>query len=118
VIALIVVGAASSGRIDPAAHGWAAPLAIFALALSGMNAGMLCCRLFGLPSRDRIAIGIEAGVRNTNLALLIKASVFPAVPGRPDPIGDGAFFVALLYGAFALPTVLPPLLLHRRRARL
>ena len=118
VFGLMVNGGAASGRIDPAAYGWVAPLAIFGLALAGMNAGMLCCRLLGLSSRDRIAIGIEAGVRNTNLALLIKASVFPAVPGEPDPIADGAFFVALLYGAFALPTVLPALLLHRRRARL
>jgi BASS family bile acid:Na+ symporter len=114
VILMMVIGGASAGRIDPGAYGWVAPAAILALCVAGMNAGMLLCRGLGLPPRDRIAIGIEAGVRNTNLALLIKASVFPAAPGVVDPIGDGAFFVALLYGGIALPVVLTPLLIHRR----
>ena len=65
---------------------------------------------------DRLAIGIEATIRNTNLALLVKASLFPAVAGVADPIGDGMFFVALLYGGAALPVALGPIYLSRRRA--
>lgn len=114
VIGLMVLGGAAAGRIEPLAYGWTAPLAVLALSALGLNAGMLLCRAAGLPRGDRVAVGIEAGVRNTNLALLIKASVFPASSG-PDPIGDGAFFVALLYGAVALPVAVGPILVHRRR---
>lgn len=114
VIALMVAGGAAAGRIEPLAYGWLAPLAVIALAAGGLGAGMGLGRAVRLPRRDRIAIGIEAGVRNTNLALLIKASVFPAASAGPDPIGDGAFFVALLYGGVALPVAAGPLLLHRR----
>lgn len=114
VIGMMVIGGAAAGRIDPAAYGWVTPLAIVVFSVLCMNAGILLSRLMRLPRRDRIAVGIEAGVRNTNLALLIKASVFPAELGVVDPIGDGAFFVALLYGGVALFVVLAPLLLHRR----
>ncbi len=114
VIGLMVVGGIAAERIDPAAYGWVAPGAILLFSVLAMNTGMLLCRLLGLPRRDRIAIGIEAGVRNTNLALLIKASVFPVAVGVADPIADGAFFVALLYGAAALPVALGPVFLNRR----
>jgi BASS family bile acid:Na+ symporter len=114
VIGGMVVGGAAAGRIDPAAYGWLTPLAIVIFSVLCLNTGLGLARLMRLPRRDRIAIGIEAGVRNTNLALLIKASVFPAHMGVADPIADGAFFVALLYGGVALFVVLAPLLLHRR----
>jgi BASS family bile acid:Na+ symporter len=60
---------------------------------------------------------VEVTVRNTNLALLIKASIFPAVTGQVDPIGDGMFFVALLYGGAALFMATPPVVASRRSAK-
>ncbi len=54
-------------------------------------------------------------MRNTNLAILVKASILPAVAGRTDPIGDGMLFASLLYGGGALLAVVPPVLWHRRR---
>jgi BASS family bile acid:Na+ symporter len=62
-----------------------------------------------------VAIGIEATIRNSNLGILVKASLFPAVVGVIDPIGDGMFFVALLYGGAALFVALPLILVSRRR---
>jgi BASS family bile acid:Na+ symporter len=60
---------------------------------------------------------VEVTVRNTNLALLIKASIFPAVTGEVDPIGDGMFFVALLYGGAALLMATPPVVASRRSSK-
>jgi hypothetical protein len=54
-------------------------------------------------------------VRKTNLAILVKASVFPAVAGRADPIRNGMLFAALLYGGGALLAATPPVLWHRHR---
>jgi BASS family bile acid:Na+ symporter len=56
-------------------------------------------------------------VRNTNLALLLKATLFPAVVGVPDPIGDAVLFVALMYAGVAGPLTIPLIVLHRWRAR-
>ena len=63
----------------------------------------------------RLAIGIEVTLRNTNLAILVKAVLFPAVAGVADPIGDGMLFVALLYGGMQLVVSCVPGWLHRRR---
>lgn len=44
----------------------------------------------------------------------MKASLLPAAVGVADPIGDGMFFVALLYGGVALLVALLPVAIHRR----
>ncbi len=115
VIFVMVVGSAGAGRVDAGAHG---PLVILALFVYGFTLLVLslgAARLLGLASPDTVAIGIEAAYRNISLALLVKASLFPAIPGVPDPFADQVFFVALLYGGFAMLIVLPPLFLHRRK---
>lgn len=116
VILLIVVGSVSAGRVDAVAYGPIGLLAIVLFAVASQQAALLASRLARLRERDRVAIGIEVTIRNTNLALLVKASILPALPGVADPIADGAFFVALLYGGVALLVALPPILLQRRRA--
>jgi BASS family bile acid:Na+ symporter len=45
---------------------------------------------------------MEVVVRNINLGLLIKASIFPAVIGQIDPIGNMVLFTLLLYGGVQL----------------
>ena len=84
------------------------------LAFVFQQAAYAACRLGGLGMRDRLAIAIEVTVRNTNLAILVKASLFPATT-TPDPIGDGMFFVALLYGGGALLVAALPVALGRRQ---
>ena len=84
VILLMVIGGAGAGRIDPAAHGWIAPAVVFAMALVFTQMAELATRIGGLVEGDRAAVCIEVTLRNTNLAILVKASVFPAVAGIAD----------------------------------
>ncbi len=114
-IGLIVIGALGAGRLDLESFGAAnigrvvafiACLAIISLALP---------RLLGSAAADVAAINIEITVRNTNLGVLIKASLFPAAVGVADPLGDQVLFTVLLYGGLML--LLSALLIpwHRRR---
>ena len=116
VIGVIVVGAAGSDRIDVEAYGTAALVSVLALCVSAQALAWLCCRGAGLVARDRLAIVLEATIRNTNLAILLKASLFPAETGVVDPIGDGMFFAAALYGGIAMLIAAPPVVLARRRS--
>ena len=116
IILMMAVGAGGSGRLDPRAYGLLGPLSIFILAFAMQQAAQVTTRLARLEPPDRLAIGVEVTIRNTNLALLVKASLFPAAVGVVDPVGDGMFFVALLYGGVALLVAAPPVLLNRLRA--
>ena len=55
-------------------------------------------------------------MRNMNLALLLKATLFPA-DNDPHQIGDGALFVILYYAAVAMIAGFPLALNHLRLAR-
>jgi len=116
-IAVMVVGAASAGRVEAGAYGGTVILAMVCFSLALFATGFVLPRAAGLPAHDAVATGIETAYRNTSLALLVKASVFPVVPGRADPFADQVFFVALLYAGMAMLIVLPPTLFHRRRIR-
>lgn len=117
LVAAMVVGSAGAGRLDPTAYGWSGPLAVLVLALAFALAAELATRLAQLAAGDRLAIGIEVTLRNINLAILLKASLFPAVVGVADPIGDGMFFVALLYGGLQFAVSLLSIAAYRRRRR-
>jgi BASS family bile acid:Na+ symporter len=41
-------------------------------------------------------------VRNVNLGVLIKASMFPVVVGASNTLGDMVLFTVLLYGALQM----------------
>jgi BASS family bile acid:Na+ symporter len=115
VIGFIVVGSAGAGRIDASIFGWTGPALIVLFSFAIQQIANVAVLSTGLGRRDLVAIGIEVTVRNTNLALLIKASMFPAVAGVADPVADGVLFVALLYGGVALPVALPLLAIGRHR---
>lgn len=101
-IAAIVVGSSMSGRLDAAAFGFG-NLATVALFLGALAlASWLACKGLGLSSQDATAIDMEVVVRNINLGVLIKASLFPAVAGQVDPIGDMVLFSLLAYGAIQM----------------
>ena len=117
VVVLIAIGSAGAGRLTLDSNSGAAMLAIAAFALLTQQAGTIAGWLAGLPRTDLAAIAIETNIRNTNLALLLKASLFPAVPGVADPLGDGVLFASLMYGAAAAPLAIPLILVHRRLAR-
>lgn len=116
-LALMVIGSAGSGRLDGTAHGWIGPVAVVLLCAGFQTLAWLVSRLARLGAPERVAISIEVTVRNANLAVMVKASLFPAVSGVADPIGDGMFFVALMYGGVALPLCMIPIVLGRRADR-
>jgi BASS family bile acid:Na+ symporter len=107
VIACIIVGAAGAGRIDAMSYGIEGLVVILLFAAAAQLTAIVPARLLRLTRRDAVTLAIEATVRNTNLGLLIKASVFPALPEVADPIADGVLFVALLYGGMAPLVILP-----------
>ncbi|MEO8605007.1 MAG: bile acid:sodium symporter [bacterium] len=113
VVGCIALGSAGAGRLDVGAHSLGALLAIACLVLVVQLAGTLPGWLLGLTRADVAAVSIETTIRNTNLALLLKASLFPVTPGVADPLADGVLFTALLYGGVAAPLVIPMVLAHR-----
>jgi BASS family bile acid:Na+ symporter len=116
-IALIVIGSASAGRLDVAAFGLGnvALVAGFTVALALM-AGLLP-RAMDLARTDASAIELEVIVRNVNLGVLIKASIFPAASAATGSLGDTVLFCLLLYGALQLLAGAVLVHLHRRAAR-
>ena len=111
VIGLIVIGALGAGRLDLASFGLDNVMWMVVFIVTLMTASYLLPRLLRVSHTDIAAINIEVTVRNTNLGLLIKASLFPAAVGVADPVGDTALFAILLYGALMLvfSTVLTPM---------
>lgn len=113
VVVGIAVGSASAGRLDASAYGGSALLAVLVLAFAVQQLGTLAGVVSGLRRAEIGAIAIEAAIRNTNLAILLKASLFPAIPGIPDPMADGVLFTALLFAALAGPLTIPLIVVHR-----
>jgi bile acid:Na+ symporter, BASS family len=112
VIAMVVCSLASE-RIRPSDYGWKAPIAIILFCVIGQQLNMLPFYFLHWPRRDRLAVGIEVTMRNMNLALLIKAQLFPGT----STLGKGVLFVILFYAAVAMGAGLPLALNHRRLAR-
>jgi len=77
--------------------------------------GWVAARVLRLNQTDSTAIEMEVIVRNVNLAVLIKASMFPASASGADNIGDMVLFTALLYGALQM-LVAAVLIFIRRRS--
>jgi BASS family bile acid:Na+ symporter len=101
-ILAIVIGAASAGRLDLQAFGLANTLLITGFIALLALIGWLVTRATGLAQRDGVAISMEMVVRNVNLGLLIKTSLFPAVAGASQPMADMVLFAILLYGTLQL----------------
>jgi len=116
-VVVMVVGSLASGRIRPAEYGWRVPAAIILFAVLSQQLTMLPFRLMRWPRADCLSVGIEATMRNVNLALLIKALLFRSTQKGIDPIADGALFVILYYAAVAMGAGLPLALNFRRQAR-
>jgi bile acid:Na+ symporter, BASS family len=113
VVIVMVAGSLGSGRIRPTEYGWGVPIAIILFCVIGQQVNMLPFYVLRWPRRDRLAVGIEVTMRNMNLALLIKAQLFPAA----DELGNGVLFVILFYAAAAMGAGLPLALNHRRMAK-
>jgi BASS family bile acid:Na+ symporter len=112
IIVLIVIGATAAERIDFNTLDSQTLLTIVSLLGALVILSWLVPRLLGLSGPKCTAINIEVTVRNGNLGLLIKASLFPAVAGVADPIGDMVLMTVLIYGGFSLPLGFMQIFLH------
>jgi BASS family bile acid:Na+ symporter len=114
MLTVIIVGASGAGRIEPTAYGLAGYGALLVFTAAILATALVGGRAAGLPLPDRLAIAIEVGIRNINLGLLLKASIFPAVPGVPDPLGDAVLFALLMYGGIGTMAAIVVAVLYRR----
>ena len=115
-IALIVVGSSLAGRIDINAFGVNNIVVVAGFVIALAIVSKICSRALSLRRPDSAAIEMEVVVRNVNLGVLIKASMFPAVTGVDDPIGDAVLFTVLAYGAFQLLFAAALIALNRKAA--
>ena len=101
-ILLIVLGSGLAGRLDARSFGVANILTVtlFAIVIAAM--GYLVPRIMRLSRPDATAIEFEVIVRNINLGVLIKASIFPAAATESARLGDMVFFSLLLYGVLQM----------------
>jgi len=109
---LIVVGATGAERIDMVAFGAENMLLVVTTLIVLMVISWLVPRLLNLNSEQCTAVNIEVTVRNGNLGLLIKASLFPAVVGMADPVGDMVLTTVLAYGGLAILAGIGQIFLH------
>jgi len=101
-ILIILIGSASAGRLNLEAFG-VHNLVLVIIFISLLTIiSRLSSKLFNLSHTDSSAIEMEIIVRNVNLAVLIKASLFPATTNSIDSIGDTVLFTILLYGGLQM----------------
>lgn len=101
-IVLIVIGSITAGRLNLAAFGVDNVLLVASFTLMLIATGWLAPRLFRVSRADSTAIEFEVIVRNTNLGVLLKASLFPAASSATGQLGDSVLFTLLLYGGLQL----------------
>ncbi|MFK8012494.1 MAG: bile acid:sodium symporter family protein [Marinicellaceae bacterium] len=101
-ILLIVIGSISAGRLDLGAYGGQNISLVVLFVLLLLVASWLVSQLSNLSNADRTAIEMEVIVRNVNLAVLIKALLFPIKSEITQAIGDLVLVTVLLYGAIQL----------------
>lgn len=118
VVFAMIVCALGSERIRPGERGWLVPIAVIVFGLLCMQLAMLPFRLRGWPRADTVTAGMEITMRNMNLALLLKASLFPdRGPTDVAAIGMEVMFVILFYAGSAFCMGLPLALNFLRMAR-
>jgi len=101
-IALIVIGSAIAGRIDIKAFGLDNLLIVASFIIVLGVVSKLISHLLKLSRPESTAIEMEVVVRNVNLAILIKVSMFPAIAGAYNPMANTVLFTILAYGALQL----------------
>lgn len=86
----------------------------------GLTAGYLAARSQGLSVKNRITIGIEVGIQNTNLAFLIAGTLIgnEAMLKPALVYAMFSFFTALIYGLIQKPDAIRQFAGRRDRAAL
>jgi BASS family bile acid:Na+ symporter len=110
-IVLVIAGAAGSDRLDPTRYAPTDQLAALLMAAAFFVVAALVVRIARLPGEDRTAITIEATLRNINLGVLVKASLFPA--SEAHPIGDAMLFTIAVFGGAQMLIAAIPIVTRR-----
>jgi BASS family bile acid:Na+ symporter len=120
IIVVMVVGAGLAGRLDWEAFGLDNALLVCGFAIGLSIIGFAVPKLLGLKLADEAAIDIELSVRNVNLGVLIKASLFPATAATAAAaaLGNMAFFAMLVYAVVMMVLAAILIALTRYRARI
>ena len=115
-IVMIALGSLGAGRLDvtQAAVDDLAVLISFIISLTLM--GVWLTKVFGLKSADNSAIEMEVVVRNINLGLLLKVSLFPVAVGEINPMADMVLLTMFLYAAWQMATGIFIIVWRRRRS--
>jgi bile acid:Na+ symporter, BASS family len=116
LVLCIVIGALGSGRLNLIQYGFFGFFSVILFTLLLLGVSTLLTTLTALKVPDRAAISIEATLRNANLAVAIKATLFPATVGQLDPIGDAVLFCVLLYGGSGMLISMAPMYYYRSLA--
>ena len=101
-ILAIVVGSALAGRLNMTAFGYGNMLLLILFTVALALTGYLLPRLLGISRPDGKAILFEVNVRNVNLGVLIKASIFPAAVAETAHLGNTVLLTLILFGALQL----------------
>ena len=101
LLVAIVVAASTAGRLKLLSEGWRGPAAIIAFGGAMLWVTYGTCLLARRCIADLFTIAIEVVVRNGNLALLLKASLYP--DGSTDPtLASGVLYAILFYVVVSL----------------
>ncbi|MEM6582170.1 MAG: bile acid:sodium symporter [Pseudomonadota bacterium] len=114
-ILLIVLGSLAAGRVDLVAYGIdnIILLVLFTLLLAGT--AWLTPVLMRLNRPDASAVGFEVVIRNVNLGVMLKATMFPAAAA--SQLGDTVLFTLLFYGGLMFAVAPLFLWLYKRGDR-
>jgi BASS family bile acid:Na+ symporter len=116
-ILMIVIGSSTAGRLDIDAFGVENVLLVITFVVALTATGWLLPKIFGFVNADVTAIQMEVVVRNVNLGVLIKASMFPLVVGASNTVGDMVLFTVLLYGGVQMLVAAVVIFLSRRGSK-
>ena len=112
-LAGLVVGSLASGRIAIGQFNWLVPLVLIALGVAKISIVDQVARRIGFTRQDAFTMAIEVTVRNCNLAILLKASLFPPT-SRANTLGDHVLFAVLFYGGAMLVISAVAIFIRRR----
>ena len=114
-IAVVVIGSMGAGRLNLNAYGFTntALLLLFLAIVTALS--IIVPKIFRLGAADVTAINMEISIRNVNLGLLVKTSMFPTLIGSTNPIGNDVLMTVLLCGGYQLVLCFPLIYLGRLR---
>lgn len=107
LIGVIVVGSALAGRLDVEAMGFANLAVVTGFVMLLAVVGIVASLVAGRSRQAMTAIAIETTVRNTNLGLLVRSSLFGSAAVLDGPVADLALFTVLAYAGISFAFTVP-----------